>query len=396
MDATEFENLMHTQANQALDVPATPAYVYSETVLRALARQASLIAERAGCELLYTLKACALVPVLETLSPYVQGFSASSVFEARIADSVRRSGQSLHCYSPAYSAADMESSLSLADCLSLNSLTQLALAASMNTGTASLGLRLNPELSFVSDPRYDPSRPGSKLGVPLSGLEKIARTGGGLEGVHIHNNCESDDLTQLARSVEALSDILEDDAGLRWVNLGGGYYLGPETVTSPLEQVVDRLRSDYGVRVFIEPGTALAQQAGFLVTEALDVFTNDGTNIVILDTSTSHMPEVFEYQYTPAVSLPEADEGNPTRLAGRTCLAGDIFGDYDFQAPVRIGERIAIMDAGSYSHSRAVPFNGIPIPSVYMLREDGTFDPVSSYGYDDFAIRNGAMTIAAY
>ena len=396
MDAVEFDCLIHTQANQALDVPATPAYVYSETILRALARQAALIAERAGCELLYTLKACALVPVLETLSSYVHGFAASSVFEARIADSARRYAQSLHCYSPAYSAVDMESTLLLADYLSLNSLTQLNLAMSLNAGPASLALRINPELSFVPDPRYDPSRPGSKLGAPLSGLEKIVRMPDGLEGVHIHNNCESNDLSQLAHSSEALSNTLKRIADLRWVNLGGGYYLGPEMDTSPLEQVAGRLRSDYGVKVFIEPGTALAQQAGFLVTETLDVFSNDGTDIAVLDTSTSHMPEVFEYQYTPAVSRPEADEGSPTRLAGRTCLAGDIFGDYDFQDPVRIGERIAIMDAGSYSHSRAVPFNGIPIPSVYILREDGTFDLVSSYGYDDFASRNGAMTIAAY
>lgn len=396
MDATEFDRLIQTQAKQALDVPSTPAYVYSEAVLRALARQAALIAERSGCELLYTLKACAIFPVLETLADHVQGFSASSVFEARIADNVRNFGQSLHCYSPAYSAVDMESTLSLADYLSLNSIAQLDLADTLNTGTASLGLRLNPELSFAADPRYDPSRPGSKLGVPLSGIDRNTRLPGGLEGMHIHNNCESDDLSQLAQSSEALLDTLKRIADLRWVNLGGGYYLGPETDTSPLEQVVYRLRSDYGVKVFIEPGTALVQQAGFLVTEALDVFSNDGTDIVVLDTSTSHMPEVFEYQYTPAVSRPEMDEGTPTRLAGRTCLAGDIFGDYDFQDPVRIGERIAIMDAGSYSHSRAVPFNGIPIPSVHILREDGTFDQVSSYGYDEFASRNGAMPIAAY
>ena len=396
MDATEFDRLIQTQANQALSVPSTPAYVYSESVLRALARQAALIAERAGCELLYTLKACALIPVLETLSSYVHGFAASSVFEARIANSARRSGQSLHCYSPAYSVDDVESTLSLADYLSLNSLTQLALATSMNTGTASLGLRINPELSFVPDPRYDPSRPGSKLGAPLSNIERIGRMPDGLEGVHIHNNCESSDLSQLAQSSEALLDTLIRIADLRWVNLGGGYYLGPETDPEPLEQVVGRLRSDYRVKVFIEPGAALAQQAGSLVTEALDVFSNDGTDIVVLDTSTSHMPEVFEYQYTPAVSRPEAEEGNLTRLVGRTCLAGDIFGEYEFDEPVRIGERIAIMDAGAYSHSRAVPFNGIPIPSVYILREDGTFDLVSSYGYDDFASRNGAMTIAAY
>ncbi|MXY22254.1 MAG: hypothetical protein F4Y49_13090 [Dehalococcoidia bacterium] len=396
MNPTEFDRLIQTQANQALSVPSTPAYVYSEAALRAMSQQAALIAERAGCELLYTLKACALVPVLETLSSHVHGFAASSVFEARIADSVRRSGQSLHCYSPAYSPDDIESTLALADYMSLNSTFQFDVASALKSGTTSLGVRLNPELSFVPDPRYDPSRPGSKLGVPLSGLEKIVRMPDGLEGVHIHNNCESNDLSQLAQSSEAVSDTLKRIDNLRWVNLGGGYYLGPEMDTSPLEQVVGRLRSDYCVKVFIEPGTALVQQAGFLVAEALDVFPNDGTDIVVLDTSTSHMPEVFEYQYTPAVIRPEADEGNPTRLAGRTCLAGDIFGDYDFQDPVRTGERIAIVDAGAYSHSRAVPFNGIPIPSVYILREDGTFDLVSNYGYDDFTSRNGAIPIAAY
>lgn len=396
MNAAQFDRLMHSQANQALSVPSAPAYVYSETVLRALARQAALISERAGSELLYTLKACALAPVLETLGDHVHGFAASSVFEARLADGARRSGQSLHCYSPAYSPDDAESTLALADYMSLNSIFQFDLASALNSGTTSLGLRINPELSFAPDPRYDPARPGSKLGVPLSGLENVARLPGGLEGVHIHNNCESDDLSQLAQSSQALSNTLKRIDNLRWLNLGGGYYLGPEMDTSPLEQVVSRLRSDYGVKVFIEPGTALAQQAGFLVTEALDVFTNDGTEIVVLDTSTSHMPEVFEYQYTPAVSRPEADEGNLARLVGRSCLAGDIFGDYHFQDPVRIGDRIAIMEAGAYSHSRAVPFNGIPIPGVYILREDGTFDLVSDYGYDDFASRNGAMPIAAY
>ena len=396
MDIAEFDRLIQTQANQALGVPSVPAYVYSESVLRALARRAALIVERSGCELLYTLKACALVPVLETLAPFVHGFAASSVFEARIADGARRSGQSLHCYSPAYSATDIESTLALADYLSLNSLTQFALATSLNTESASLGLRINPELSFVPDARYDPSRPGSKLGAPLSGLEKIARMPESIEGAHIHNNCESDDLSQLAQSADALTDTLKRIDNLRWVNLGGGYYLGPETDTSPLEQVVGRLRSDYGAKVFIEPGTALVQQAGFLVSEALDVFSNDDADIVVMDTSTSHIPEVFEYQYTPEVGRPEIDGGQLTNLVGRSCLAGDIFGEYEFSNPVRAGERIAIMNAGAYSHSRAVPFNGIPIPDVYILREDGSFDMAAGYGYDDFAGRNGVTTIAAY
>ncbi len=396
MDAAEFDRLIQTQANQALGVPSSPAYVYSEAVLRVLARQAASIARRSGCELLYTLKACAAFPVLETLAPFVHGFAASSVFEARLADGAWRSGQSLHCYSPAYSAADMEATLALADCLSLNSLAQLHLAASLNTGSASLGLRINPELSFVSDARYDPSRRGSKLGTPLSDLADVLHIPEAVEGAHIHNNCESDDLTQLAQSADALTQTLRRIDNLRWVNLGGGYYLGPETDADPLRRVVGGLRSDFGVRVFIEPGTALVQQAGFLVTEALDVFRNDGTDIAVLDATTSHLPEVFEYRFTPEVSRPETEGGHPTNLVGRSCLAGDIFGCYEFASPVQVGDRIAIKNAGSYSHSRAVPFNGIPIPSVYTLREDGSFDVAASYGYEDFAARNGATPIAAY
>ena len=398
MDAKEFDRLIDDQANLALNVPNTPAYVYSESILQTVARQAASIAAEAGCDLLYTLKACAIVPILESIAPIVHGFAASSTFEARIAAGVSDSCHSLHCYSPAYSAADMESSLAIADYMSLNS-TQLSCvlaAENLNAGTASLGLRVNPELSFVPDPRYDPSRPGSKLGAPLSDLRSAHTMPDAIEGLHIHNNCESDDLSQLARSAEALTDVLRRVENPHWVNLGGGYYLAPGTDSSPLEQVSRRLRAEFGTTLFIEPGTALVQQAGFLVSEALDVFSTRASDIAVLDTSTSHIPEVFEYQYTPEVTRPARDDGTPTMLVGRSCLAGDILGEYRFADPVRIGDRVALKNAGSYSHSRAVPFNGIPIPSVYMLRKDGVFDLATTYGYDDFAARNGAIPIAAY
>lgn len=396
MDTKEFDRLIDNQANQALNVPSAPAYVYSESILQSLARQAASIAAQAECELLYTLKACAIAPVLEILAPFVHGFAASSVFEARLAASVNSSHHTLHCYSPAYPASDIESTLSLADYLSLNSLSQLELAASLNTGSASLGLRVNPELSFVPDSRYDPSRPGSKLGAPLSALRNLPRMPDAIEGLHIHNNCESDDLSQLARSAEALFVHLRRAENLRWVNLGGGYYLGPETDAAPLERVARTLRSEFGAKLFIEPGTALVQQAGFLVSEVLDVFPINDRRIAVLDTSTSHVPEIFEYQYTPEVNRPVRTDGSPTTLVGRSCLAGDILGDYSFADPIRIGDRIALKNAGSYSHSRATPFNGIPIPSVYILREDGAFDLAATYDYDAFAARNGAIPIAAY
>ena len=388
--------MIETQASEALNVPATPAYVYSERALNATARQAASIASRAGCNLLYTLKACAIIQVLDTLAPFVNGFAASSLFEARIAASVMESRHSLHCYSPAFSESDIESTLTLADYLSLNSLAQLDTATRLNAGAASLGLRINPEISFVPDSRYDPSRPGSKLGAPLSGLKKLARIPNSVEGAHIHNNCESDDLSQLSQSAEALSAVLSRIDSLRWVNLGGGYYLGAETNTEPLERSAQWLRSEFGVAAFIEPGTALVQQAGFLVSETLDVFRHGDTDIAVLDTTTSHLPEVFEYNYVPETNRPTRDAGNQTNLAGRSCLAGDIFGKYKFAEPVRAGDRIAFLNAGSYSHSRAAPFNGIATPSVYILRADGTFDLVARYDYGDFAARNGAAQIAAH
>ena len=388
--------MIETQASEALNVPATPAYVYSERALNATARQAATIAARAGCGLLYTLKACAIAQVLDTLAPFVHGFAASSVFEARIAASVMEPRHSLHCYSPAFSEADIEAALSLSDYLSLNSLTQLDAAARSNAGAASLGLRINPEISFVADSRYDPSRPGSKLGAPLSGLDKLARIPDAVEGAHIHNNCESDDLSELSSSVEALSTLLGRIDSLRWVNLGGGYYLAADTDTEPLERSARWLRSEFGVEAFIEPGTGLVQQAGFLVSETLDVFRYGSADIAILDTTTSHLPEVFEYEYIQETSRPTSDAGNRTNLVGRSCLAGDIFGEYRFAEPVRAGDRIAFKNAGAYSHSRAAPFNGIATPSVYILRADGAFDLVATYGYDDFAARNGAIPIAAH
>ena len=224
---------MERQATSALSVPTTPAYVYSESLLLAAAERAAEVALYAGCKLLYTLKACALAPVLETLAPWLHGFAGSSVFEVRVAEATARADQSLHCYSPAYPVQDLEAVLSMADYVSLNSWGQLDEASGLNGGRASLGLRINPEMSFASDSRYDPCRPHSKLGVPLSSLvgdTATLRTNPRVDGLLIHSNCESHDLAELAETVEAMSGFLGRMDGLAWFNLGGGYYLGRKTI----------------------------------------------------------------------------------------------------------------------------------------------------------------------
>ena len=411
--------LIQSEARLAARVPATPAYVYSERGLRALANDARDAANRAGCRLLYTLKACALAPVLRTLAERVDGFACSSIYETRIASGAARGGASLHCYSPAFPEAEMARALAAADFVSLNSFSQLETAARLVDGVnppPSLGIRVNPEISFAADNRYDPCRPTSKLGVPLSAFAQLARRSGAArfaaEGVLVHNNCESADFGELARTAAALDPALDALPNLRWVNLGGGYYFGDDIDVAPLARAVARLKSRRGVDVFIEPGTALVQSAGFLASEILDVFPNGDADVAVLDASTSHMPEVFEYGFAPEVAVcagdgappyimkgcPGAkdddydDDGTsrPTLLAGRSCLAGDAFGRFRARRPLAVGARAVVMDAGAYAHSRAAPFNGIPIPAAFIMRADGAFEAVSDYGFADFARLNGA------
>lgn len=397
MDHRRKDEGISADAQAALNVPETPAYVFSESVLRSTASYASSLAARAGCRLLYTLKPCGLAGVLQTLSPYVHGFAASSIFEVRLASEFASTEQSLHCYSPGFSAAELSNVMSSADYVSLNSLIQLEMAKSMGDSAASLGLRVNPEMRFAADSRYDPCRPYSKLGVPISDLRKLPSSPGvslHIEGIHVHNNCESDDFTQLEATVESIQDILHTLDELTWVNLGGGYYLDPEVDAAPLARAVRLLTQQFGLAVFIEPGTAMVQQAGVLVSEVLDVFESGGKSIAVIDASTSHMPEVFEYGFAPSVSGPVDGGDNVTIIAGKTCLAGDTLGEYSFQEPLRVGDRVAILDAGSYSHSRSAPFNGIPIPSSYLMREDGSFRQMTGYEYGEFAARNGMVAVA--
>ena len=397
MDDPGIDELISAEVQAALGAPETPAYVYSEAVLRRTASLASSVASFAGCKLLYTLKPCGLAGVLDVLSPFVDGFGTSSIFEARLAAGTASTEQSIHCYSPAFARGELADILGTADYVSMNSFSQLELATSLGHETASVGLRVNPELGFADDERYDPCRPHSKLGVPVSDFRRLLDAsvdGPTMQGIHIHSNCESEDLGELEATVEAIQDTLGDLEHLSWVNLGGGYYLGPGIDAAPLERVTRLLAEQFGVTVFIEPGTALVQQAGMLISEVLDVFESDGKSVAVIDATTSHMPEVFEYGFTPSLAGPAQGGKVSTILAGRSCLAGDVFGEYSLQDPLRIGERVAIMDAGSYTQSRAAPFNGIPTPTSYLLNEDGSFQLAASYEYKDFALRNGMTAVA--
>ena len=238
----------------------------------------------------------------------------------------------------------------------------------------------------------DPCRPHSKLGVPLERLTAtVAADRGqiaGVEGVHVHSNCDSTDLSQLLRTVRHLDENLGPLLhGLRWINLGGGYLFDEAGDIGPVIEAVAALESTYGLQVYLEPGAALVRSAGFVVASVLDVFPSEGVQVAVLDTTVNHMPEVLEYGFEPDVCGHDEEGEVEYLLAGSTCLAGDVFGVYRFAEPLEIGARVVFGNAGAYTLSKAHTFNGVNLPSVYALDRSGGLKLMKRFGYGDYAER---------
>jgi len=361
-----------------------------------VARAACLarLAEKAVCKLLYTLKPFSFAGAMELLAPHVAGFSASSLFEAKLARRVLGGKGTVHMTTPGLRQSEMDELAGLCDHISFNSLSQWKALFPLVKGRAQCGLRVNPQLALVSDARYNPCRKHSKLGVPLSSLE-AALAGepallDGLAGIHFHTNCDSRDLRPLLATVQRL---LERVGGalkkLSWVNLGGGYMYEPEADTAPLLEAVKLLRERCGVEVFIEPGAAFARGSGRIVASVIDLFESDGATVAVLDTTVNHMPEVFEYQEPPDIAGTVAGGGHKYLLAGCSCLAGDVFGEHAFNEPLTVGSQVIFYDAGAYTMPKWHWFNGISLPSVYALTPDGRVVLKKSYEYHEFETHCG-------
>ena len=343
-----------------------------------LARTASRIHEAARdacCTPLYSVKANALPGVLAALAHFVDGFGVSSLDEARTARTALGGEGRLHLCAVAVTPRDAAELADICDYVTFNSLNQLEHRGPEFAGLASIGLRVNPGRSFVDDRRYDPCRRHSKLGVSVDDLgaagDRIAPL---IDGLHIHSNCDSTDLGELLETVQVLdSRIGPVLSQVEWINLGGGYLFGEGVNIGLLSEAASLIRDRYGAEVIIEPGAAFVRDCGYLVSEVLDLFDSDGKDVAVLDTTVNHMPEVFEYQFRPEV-LGHSDAGaHEYILAGMSCLAGDVFGEYRFNEPLRVGSRVVFTDAGAYTIVKANTFNGIPLPTVYELRDDGTF-----------------------
>ena len=381
------------------DIP-TPAFVVDERrVLRDLKSAAELRAA-AGCKLLYALKPLGFEFVLQRMASRVDGFATSSLFESRLARSVLGERGTVHVTTPGYRPDEMAELGELCDHVTLNSLAQLRRFGRELDGPEQIGLRVNPRLSLVEDPRYDPCRPFSKLGIPIEQLERRYRSRPAefnrVSGLLFHTNCDSASFEPLHRTVahveERLGELLPR---LSWINLGGGYLFEAPEGTGLFIEAVRRLRERYGLTVWIEPGAGLVREAGRLVASVIDVFRSGGRTIAVLDTTVNHVPEVFEYQFEPDV-LGHRDDGDYEYvLAGCSCLAGDVLGEYAFRRPLKVGSRVVLTGVGAYAMVKAHMFNGINLPAVHSVTPRGELVLRRRYTYDDFVSRFGGRTHAA-
>jgi carboxynorspermidine decarboxylase len=378
----------------------TPALVLDEQqVLRDLDAAVSL-RDQCGCKILYALKPMTYEFVLELMIGKIDGFAVSSLFESRLAREVIESNGTVHLTTPGLRDCELFELAELCDFVAFNSLSQLRRLAAAFEKPDQIGLRINPQLSFVGDARFDPCRPQSKLGVPLELLSKRwdrePELFDRVSGLLFHNNCDSTSFEPLHRTVMHLESALGDKLSrLSWINLGGGYLLDAPEHVELLAQAVDRLESRHGLCVYVEPGAALVRKAGYLVASVIDLFRFRGTTTAVLDTTVNHVPEVFEYQFEPDVQGDDDEGDHEYLLAGSSCLAGDILGLYAFDRRLSIGSRVVLPDVGAYSIVKAHMFNGINLPSIYSVSPAGELILRRRFTYEDFVSRFGACRDAA-
>ena len=377
-------------------VAQTPAFVIDH---RQLADNVALAADAvrgSRTRLLFAVKSFSIPAGLETVSQGCDGFHVSSLFEARLARRILGPKGLLHLTTPGLRDDEFDELCALCDFISFNSLSQWARFKPRVSGSVSCGLRVNPQLSLVADARYDPCRPHSKLGVPIDDLTALLDGGDealldGIEGVLVHSNCDAVDLEPLQQTVERLAQRL--GAFLRrmaWINLGGGYLFGAATDWRPLRETIDRLEAHTDARVMFEPGAAVSRSGAHLVTRVLDVFDSGGRAVAVLDTSVNHLPEVFEYSWPPQVAGAVDDGAFRYLVAGATCLAGDLFGEFAFREPLAPGARLVLADTGAYSMVKANLFNGVNLPCVYSWPGGRDLRLEHAFTYDEFVSRSGA------
>ncbi|MBP0982562.1 MAG: carboxynorspermidine decarboxylase [Oscillospiraceae bacterium] len=370
----------------------TPCYVIDEKQLRRNLELLKYVRERAGCKILLAQKAFSAFSCYPLIAEYLDGCTASGIYEAWLGweEMAKPFGRENHVFSPAYPECDMDELLKICDHMVFNSPQQWAKyrdKVRANDRYIQAGIRINPEYSEIETDIYNPCFTGSRLGTTLERFNADPALYEGIDGLHFHTMCEqgADVLERTLTHVEEKFGFMFDR--IKWLNFGGGHHITrPGYDVEKLISCVKRIKEQYGLEVYLEPGEAVALNAGWLVTTVLDTFKN-GCDIAITDASAAcHMPDVLEMPYRPEIigAGKPGEKPYTYRLGGNTCLAGDVIGDYSFDKPLSGGERLEFCDMAIYSMCKNNTFNGMPLPSIYILKENGEIQLVKKFGYEDF------------
>lgn len=365
----------------------TPYYAVDEKLLVRNLEILKSVSDRTGCRILLAQKAFSMYRFYPLIGQYLAGTAASGLCEARLGR--EEMGGETHVFSPAYTDAEFDAILHVSDHIIFNSFGQLEkFGPRAKAYGREYGIRINPECSTQEHGIYDPCAPFSRLGVTEKEFREDLLEG--ISGFHIHTLCEQD-----SDALEATISAFEQKfgrylSGMKWLNLGGGHHITrPGYDIERLVRLLIRLRDTYKIQVYLEPGEAVALNTGYLVGEVVDLIRN-GMEIAILDTSAvCHMPDVLEMPYRPGI----IGAGNPGekrytyRLGGPSCLAGDVIGDYSFDEPLKIGDRLVFLDMAHYTMVKNNTFNGIALPSIAAIGMDRRVECVREFGYDDFKMR---------
>ena len=372
-----------------MDQLPTPCYVIDEKKLKENLEILGDVREKAGCKILLAQKAFSMFACYPLIGSYLNGTTASGLFEARLGK--EEMGGENHVFAPAYKDADIKELGEICDHIIFNSFAQLRRHKDAVSGK-SLGLRINPECSTQGEHAiYDPCAPGSRLGVTKEVFDcEIAAEPElfeALDGLHFHTLCEQN-ADDLAKTLEAVEEKFGPWLSkIKWLNMGGGHHITRDDYDRELLiKCIRHIRDTYGVEVYLEPGEAIALNAGYLVTEVMDIVEN-GLSVLILDASAAcHMPDVLEMPYRPPLkdSGVSGEKEFTYRLSSCTCLAGDVIGDYSFDHKIQVGDKLYFQDMAIYSMVKNNTFNGIPLPGIAVMKEDGDCEMIRTFGYEDF------------
>ena len=392
-----FSGLSAKSPQELFGALPTPCYILDEAALHRNGEILAGVARRTGCKILLAQKAFSNYDLYPALAPYLAGTEASGLYEARLG-AEEMPGKETHVFCGAYREEEFEELLQYADHIVFNSPRQLEkFGPAVKKAGKSAGLRINPECSTQEGHGlYDPCAPGSRLGTTRAQWDEkmtpeLIRL---LDGLHFHTLCEQDsDALELTLDAvkKRFGDILPH---MKWLNFGGGHHITRPGYDIPrLERCIRAAQQEWGVEVYLEPGEACALNAGYLAARVLDVLQNGETRLAILDASAAcHMPDVLEVPYCPPLygAGRPGERPYPFRLGGPTCLAGDVIGDYSFDAPLREGDLLLFGDMAIYTTCKNNTFNGMPLPGIFVLRSDGRLHCLKAFGYTDFKCRLGS------